>query len=384
MSGSHRALPYAPLSLALALFLATFAVNIQAPLYAAYAEVSGAGAGAVTVAFACYVAGLMPTLMLLGGLSDRVGRRLPIAMALGLGGLAAVLLGLFPGWLTLCFARFILGVGTGLVTTAGAAYMVEIMGEARARAAALVVTSATSLGFGAGALATGVSLGLQGPTYWPASFLALIVLAPLSIVTTLALPKVDSPRQVSLIRLPRFLPGTWPFGLAMTLAWSATGMTIAVVPLELASRGLHGWTGLVVFLSNFIGFLCQPLARRMASDNALKLGCLLIPSGFAMVTLGAAQGSLPLVLAGVGVTSAASYGFTYLGGLAEIAERSGLERARATAGYFVYAYVGFSLPVIASGFLADIAGLTSALAIYAAALAVGNLVLVVILSNRKS
>ncbi len=59
--------------LALALFIATFAVNLQAPLYGAYAATSGVGATAVAVAFAAYVAGLMPTLLLLGGLfgSDR-------------------------------------------------------------------------------------------------------------------------------------------------------------------------------------------------------------------------------------------------------------------------------------------------------------------------
>ncbi|MDJ0930696.1 MAG: hypothetical protein QNJ43_07470 [Breoghania sp.] len=43
-------------------------------MYNAYAEVSGMGAAAVTIAFAAYVAGLMPTLMLIGGLSDRIGR----------------------------------------------------------------------------------------------------------------------------------------------------------------------------------------------------------------------------------------------------------------------------------------------------------------------
>lgn len=42
------------------------------------------------------------------------------------------------------------------------------------------------------------------------------------------------------------------------------------------------------------------------------------------------------------------------------------DRARATAGLFVYAYFGFSLPVIASGALADMLGLLSAMAVFAA------------------
>jgi MFS family permease len=148
--------------LALGLFTVTFAVNLQAPLYDAYAAESDVGATAVTVAFAAYVGGLMPTLLLLGGLSDRIGRRIPIVLALILGTTATALLVQAPSWISLVIARFMLGIGTGLATTAGTAYMTEILSADRAKNAALIVTSATSLGFGGGALATGISLSLQG------------------------------------------------------------------------------------------------------------------------------------------------------------------------------------------------------------------------------
>jgi MFS family permease len=186
--------------LALALFTVTFAVNLQAPLYDVNAAGPELGATAVTVAFAAYFGGLMPTLLLLGGLSDRIGRRAPIALALILGTLATALL----------------------------------------------------------------------------------------------------------LRLPVFTAGTWMFGAAMALAWSTIGMTIAVVPLELAANDLGGWTGLVIFLAMFVGFLCQPFARRMTKD-----------------------------------------------------------RGRVTAGLFVYVYVGFSLPVIASGALAERLGLLAAMVVFA-------------------
>ncbi|MEQ8921872.1 MAG: MFS transporter, partial [Roseovarius sp.] len=231
--------------LALGLFTVTFAVNLQAPLYDAYAVESDVGATAVTLAFAAYVGGLMPTLLLLGGLSDRIGRRGPVALALILGAAATALLVQVPGWTSLVIARVLLGIGTGLATTAGTAYMTEILGADRARTAALIVTSATSLGFGGGALATGISLGLQGPTLLPASYIVLFVIAPTLAVIALVLPRVDAPRPVSLLRLPVFPVGTWMFGAAMALAWSTTGMTIAVVPLELAANDLGGWTGLV-------------------------------------------------------------------------------------------------------------------------------------------
>lgn len=351
--------------LALGLFTVTFAVNLQAPLYDAYAAESDVGATAVTIAFAAYVGGLMPTLLLLGGLSDRIGRRIPIAMALILGTLATALLALAPSWINLVIARFLLGIGTGLATTAGTAYMTEIQGAGRAKNAALIVTSATSLGFGGGALATGISLGVQGHTLLPASYIALFVAAPVLAVVALALPRIDMPRPVSLLRLPVFPAGTWVFGAAMALAWSTTGMTIAVVPLELAANGLGGWTGLVIFLAIFVGFVCQPIARRMTNHRALALGFSLIPFGFLVVLVGVWLKVLAFVLVGTCITSAASYGFTYLASLAEVSLRAPDDRARATAGLFVYAYFGFSLPVIASGALADMLGLLFAMVVFA-------------------
>ena len=352
--------------LALGLFTVTFAVNLQAPLYDAYAAESDVGATAVTVAFAAYVGGLMPTLLLLGGLSDRIGRRGPIALALILGAVATALLVQVPSWTSLVVARFLLGVGTGLATTAGTAYMTEILGLDRAKNAALIVTSATSLGFGGGALATGISLGVQGPTLLPASYIALFVAAPVLAVIALGLPRMDKPRPVSLLRLPVFPSGTWMFGAAMALAWSTTGMTIAVIPLELAANDLGGWTGLVIFLAIFVGFLCQPIARRMTNDRALALGFVLIPLGFLVLLAGVWLKVLAFVLVGTCITSAASYGFTYLASLAEVSLRAPDDRARATAGLFVYAYFGFSLPVIASGALADMLGLLSAMVVFAA------------------
>lgn len=364
--------------LALGMFTVTFAVNLQAPLYDVYAAESNVGATAVTIAFAAYVGGLMPTLLLLGGLSDRIGRRIPIAFALILGALATALLVQFPGWSSLVIARFLLGIGTGLATTAGTAYMAEILGEDHTGNAALIVTSATSLGFGGGALATGISLGIQGQTLLPASFIALFIIAPLLALIALGLPRVDRLQQVSLLRLPVFPSGTWMFGAAMALAWSTTGMTIAIVPLELTANNLGGWTGLVIFLAIFVGFLCQPIARRMSNNQALAIGFVLTPLGFFILIAGVWLKMLALVLVGTCITSSASYGFTYLAALAEISARAPDDRARATAGLFVYAYFGFSLPVIASGALADLVGLLSAMIAFAAVQITATAVIVMV------
>ena len=127
-------------------------------------------------------------------------------------------------------------------------------------------------------------------------------------------------------------------------------------------QGLVGpeW-GRLCFPAIFVGFLCQPIARRMTNARALALGFVLIPLGFLILLVGVWFKLLALVLIGTCITSAASYGFTYLASLAEVSLRAPEDRARATAGLFVYAYFGFSLPVIASGVLADMFGLLPAM-----------------------
>ena len=167
-----------------------------------------------------------------------------------------------------------------------------------------------------------------------------------------------------MLRLPVFPEGSAPYGIAIGLSWASTGMSIAVVPLLLDRQGLGAWSGPVIFLALFVGFLCQPLARRMSNPRALRLGLCLIPLGFAGLLAGAALQSIPLILLGTGLTSASSYGFTYLSALSEVSMLAPENRARATAGLFVYAYCGFSVPVIAAGGLADRIGVVPAMAVF--------------------
>lgn len=369
---------YAVAVLSLCLFTATFAVNLQAPLYSVYVADTEMGTAAVTIAFSAYVAGLMPTLVMLGGLSDRIGRRSPIILALVFGGVGTFLLVLVPGWTSLILARFLLGVGTGLVTTSGTAYMTELMGENDLKRAAIIVTSSTTLGFGGGALATGISLSLQGETLLPISFLLFFVAVPILSIMAYMLPRCDAPNTLTLLRLPIFPSGTWQYGTAMGLAWSATGMTIAVVPLELQVHGLGNWTGLVIFLSIFVGFLCQPLARRLPNHVSLKIGLFLAPIGYFMLVIGGWANMVFFVLLGAAVTSASSYGFSYLAAMSEFSMKDPVNRARTTAGLFVYAYVGFSIPVIVSGVLADFFGILVSLVIFGSVLLMSTMMVALI------
>ncbi|MHC6224613.1 MFS transporter [Pseudomonas sp. X10] len=361
---------YAPPRLAFALCLITLAVNLQAPLYTAYAELSGRGAAATAMAFSAYVLGVLPVLLLLGGLADRVGRRPLILIALGLSMLATLLTILAPGLETLGLARLLLGLGTGLATATATTYMSELMPASDSSQAAHWVTASTSLGFGLGAALTSLFL-LRGPSLTPGSFYLQLLLAALALVAVWRLPERRPARSSAMLRLPFYPAGSLAYGLAILLAWACTGLVIALLPGILKQHGLSDWSGFSTFCVISCGLLFQPIARRMHHAQATLLGLLILPCSYALLAWGANSGQLPAVLLGAVAASSACYGFIYLGGLSAVNQLASTEKIRASAGFFLMAYLGFSVPVILAGLLSDRLGAGMALMVFGVAVLLG-------------
>ena len=346
------------LIVAAAIFLVTHATNLQVPLYGTYAKIAGFGSGISAIAFSTYVAGLLPTLILLGGISDRVGRKKVILVSLLFLALATFLMIAHPSIYTLFVTRIFQGIGVGLITGTGAAYLSTLMPDNAAQVAAYVSLN-TALGFSSGALFTNVALSFNDSLV-PFSYQAILILLLACIVLAIILPEQPvSPEK--LIRLPSFPAGTIPAGLAIALAWSLAGIVSVILPAQLMQYGLPNWSGPMLFIFVISGVLLQPLARRLNAQRSLQLGCALLVLGYIIFTCGAWLGVLSLVLAGVAIAGTACYGFTYLGGMAEVVKLSGSQSARAVSGYFVCAYLGFGLPVILIGFFSEQVGIVNAL-----------------------
>jgi MFS family permease len=261
-----------------------------------------------------------------------------------------------PGMRLLFAARVLQGLGVGLSMGAGSAYLAEALPGPRAVArSAGLVAIATSLGFGGGALFTGTLL-LSGTTLRPASYPIHAAAAALCLVLMLAM-RPNRPAGGSLLRLPHFPAGSVAIGLTITLAWAVTGVVISLLPAQLSRHGLSAWAGHALFLVNGTGVAVQPWARKLDSRRALLIGAALLPLGYASLLYVAWTGTMACVLAGAALAGSACYGFTYLGGLAELSQRGGERRARAISGYFVFAYLGFGLPSVGLGFLSDRFGL---------------------------
>ncbi|EJL01824.1 transporter, major facilitator family [Pseudomonas fluorescens Q2-87] len=357
--------------LAFGLCLITLAVNLQAPLYTTYAQLSGYGAGATAVAFSGYVLGVLPVLLAFGGLADRVGRKPLILVALVLSMLATVVTLLWPSLVALGVARLMMGVGTGLASATSTAYMAELMATADTRAPANRVTASTSLGFGLGAALTSLFLYAHH-SVTPGSFWMQLMLAASAIVVVWRLPDPAIKNQnAPLLRLPLFPRGSLPYSFSMLLAWATSGLVIAILPSVLATHDLQGWSGLSTFTVISCGLLFQPWVRRISAAKATALGLVILPLSYALLAWGASVGSLTAVLLGALGASSACYGFLYLGGLSAVTAMAGVEKARVTAGFFLFAYIGFSIPVVVTGWLADYFGADAALVLFGLALAAG-------------
>lgn len=206
--------------LAFGLCLITLAVNLQAPLYTAYAELSGYGAAATASAFSGYVLGVLPVLLVLGGLSDRIGRKPPIVVALLLSMVATLVMALWPRLEALGVARLLLGVGTALASATGTAYMSELIAGGDSRTSANWVTASTSLGFGLGAALTSLFL-LFRESLVPGSFWVQLGLACVALAAVAGLPdEAPRGRDTPMLRLPFFPAGSLPYGLSILLAWA--------------------------------------------------------------------------------------------------------------------------------------------------------------------
>ena len=108
-----------------ALLSAGWATNHFAAMLPVLAEVAHISKPGLDAAFGLYALGLLPSLLLGGGLSDRHGRRPVVVTGLTLAGLGNLVM---LAWSTLpgvTVGRLVVGLGVGMVASAGTAWAAD-------------------------------------------------------------------------------------------------------------------------------------------------------------------------------------------------------------------------------------------------------------------
>jgi MFS family permease len=353
----------------LSIFLITGSVNLAMPLFRDYAAGAGKGTGLTSLVFCAYVAGLLPALIGLSGLSDRLGRKPVLLAASALSFTACLFMAVHPGLSVQWIARPLQGLAVGISVSAGTAYLSERLAPWKSHAwVSAVMAGITSIGFGAGALFT-ASLLLFRHRMDPPSY-AITAAATLAAGLGMLFLQSTGRRPARLFILPQFHGRFWREYLSIGMAWSITGIAISIIPSELHRRGLGGFAGHAVFLVNGSGALMAPLARKCSAETNLRTGYILLPLGFAVLCLGIAIGSLAGLFLGAMVVGSSCYGFTYYGGLSRVNSVAQEQRAKSVSGFFLSAYLGFGFTALLLGWFSDRVGIMPSLIAYGLALLV--------------
>lgn len=362
------------------LVLFALGTSLITPLIPLYQERLGFNDTVVTLFLGCYVAALVPAMLGLGQLSDRIGRRVVLLGAIGtLAGAQLILIG-EPPLGGLLAARAIQGLATGAFFGTCTAFLVDAAPLGRRAFVSALGSISVRLGLGSGPGIGGLIAEHSGRPLRLPFELHLIALGAAALVV-LGLPETVRVRSRRALSLRLAVPAAeravfWrvlvPSGALFSLF---DGVALSLIPVFLVRTlgvddyALVGAAGFLVLVS---GAISQLLLPRLRPDRAIGWGLAAASAASLGVVAAAPAGSVALALAAVAGTGAAA-GLVFKGGLDLCTQIAPVEdRGKLISSYYVACYLGgFSVPLLVVGVLSDLVGLTAALACLSGVAALG-------------
>jgi MFS family permease len=346
-----------------AAFLTTMAFStVPTPLYAIYQRRDGFPTFMITVIFATYAVGVMASLYLAGHVSDWLGRRRVALLAVLAEAVSAAIFLIWQDVPGLLLARFISGVGVGVLTATATAHLSELRQVARPEqdpSRSALISSMVNLGglaFGplvGGILAQYVSSPLDRPYE---VFLVLLLLSAVGIalvpetVERLEERPAYRPQKVALPSAAK--PQFFATAAGAFAAFAIFGLFTSLAPTFLAGT-LHQTSrllaGLVTFAVFVAGALSQVVFVQLSRQRQLRLGLVLMSAGLVGVAVGGLAPSIWLFVLG-GVVAGAGVGLVFRGAVATAASLADPgSRGEVLAALFLIAYAGLAIPVLSVG-----------------------------------
>lgn len=349
------------------------ASSAPTPLYRIYQQAFAFSSVLITVIFAVYAFSLLVSLLIVGSISDHLGRRPVIFASLLLLMVAMVLFLTASGTGWLIAARIVQGLATGAAASSIGAALVDLD-----PAKGSVTNSIAPLaGMALGALGTSALVQLAPA---PTHLVYVVILAMLMLLAVLLwlTPETASRRPGLLASLkPRAAvpPQVRSILLALTpinvAGWGLGGFYLSLVPsLVSATTGSTAplTAGSVVAALTISGSTAVFLLRNRPAGTALAVGIPSMVVGMLTIVAGVHAGAVPMLLVGT-LIAGAGLGANFFGCVRSIMPLAKPEeRAELLAAFYIQSYLAFSLPAIFAGFLSKALGFTATTDIYAAAI----------------
>lgn len=362
-----------------ALLLVFVASGSPTPLFNTYRETTSITDAHLALTTSLYLSTTAISLLLLGRLSDYLGRRTVSILAVLIGAAGCLVLTQIDGPEWLAIGRFLQGVSCGMGSTAIGAFVVDSAPPRSAWLAAMITGSAPPFAIPIGALFSGALMTLPGVT----PILGYLILAALLVLFAVLLftsqetvrPKPGALRSVlPQVRIP---PGSgriiFAAGAAFAATWSLGGFFQAFAATVTADY-LGSSNTFVIALVFSAGVLLSPigalLSGRLRPATAVRSGLTV----FALAVLGFIAalwfGSISwfltaALIAGIGQGAASTGGMRSVLNAASAPDRAGV-----LATMYLICYSSGAIPSLVVGQLADFVPIFT--------IAVGHGVLVVV------
>lgn len=347
------------------------ASSVPTPLYHLYQEAWHFSPATLTMVFGVYALSLLGALLTVGSLSDYLGRKPVILLALLLNMLAMLMFVYASdvGWLLA--ARVMQGFATGMATSVLGAALLD---NSRTQGA-LVNSVSPLLGMAFGALGTSLLVD-YAPQPLQLAYEVMLLLFVLQAVVLVWLPESVSRQAGALaslrpaVSIPVQARSTlWRVLPVDVAVWMAGGVFLSLAPsLVRAATGstsnLLG--GALVATLTMSGAAAIFSLRNAAADKTLALGTAMLALGLGLILLATNSGVLSLFFIGT-VVAGTGFGAGFLGAVRSVMPLAHAhERAGLMATFYVLSYLAFCVPAILAGFMVRNVGLVATTNGYAA------------------
>lgn len=355
-------LPLAFLSAVVSLVVSFAAAAAPIPLYNTYRTEDGFTNAGISMAVVAYAAGTITALLVLGRLSNHLGRRVTAIISLSLLLLGCLLLLNVLDIDTLLAGRLLVGVGTGLASSSLTSYIVDAAPSRPEWLASVVSSQGPMLGVAIGAIVSGALVEF-GP--WPRELIYLICICflLLSVALVAISPETTTPTPgawrslLPEVSVPARVKHLLPVAAAVFLAtWASGGFYQAFMPAlvhdELNTRGPL-ILGLVFAAYMSPSVLGAPIGGWFTSAVAQRVGMITFMAGMIGISTAILAGTLVLFITATMVAGAGQ-------GIAISAATRGLlygsedpDRAPIFSTIYLLCYSGAAFPSLISGQLSN-------------------------------